>query len=292
MMITRDTDTYPVATDVRNAIASEIREQRHLYSHDFVTPARIFDRVADRTPEGWTCDVSALQIIPPPANVRYQFRDRESGNCEYYSTDDVDSTEFFRWADPGEKTYWCGYQVTDTWTGVVKEGSVAVEPIVPNCRDDDEHNWFEVSMRGHGGGVIHTDVCIRCGVYRTTDLWAQDPQTGEQGLTSVSYEEADHESQELADRWYLFGAVEAGKSLSDAYDDLDRDDDHLTTENLAAVGACEHETQRLLGRHLTADGAYIRDVFNALDRLREHPNHDEWAGVAIRAITSEALALA
>lgn len=40
---------------------------------------------------------------------------------------------------------------------------------------------------GHGGGVIIHEVCVHCGCGRTTDTWAQRHDTGEQGLTEVSY---------------------------------------------------------------------------------------------------------
>ena len=40
---------------------------------------------------------------------------------------------------------------------------------------------------GHGGGVIIEEHCTRCDATRTTDTWAQDGSTGQQGLTSVSY---------------------------------------------------------------------------------------------------------
>ena len=42
--------------------------------------------------------------------------------------------------------------------------------------------------------MIVREVCAHCGAYRTTDTWAQDQTTGQQGLTSVAYEDADDES--------------------------------------------------------------------------------------------------
>lgn len=46
----------------------------------------------------------------------------------------------------------------------------------------------------HGGGVVVREVCAVCGCYRETDSWAQRPDTGEQGLKSIAYEEADDAS--------------------------------------------------------------------------------------------------
>lgn len=42
-----------------------------------------------------------------------------------------------------------------------------------------------------GGGVVCREVCRHCGAYQVTDSWAQDMCDGEQGLTAVTYEEAD-----------------------------------------------------------------------------------------------------
>jgi NMD protein affecting ribosome stability and mRNA decay len=40
-----------------------------------------------------------------------------------------------------------------------------------------------------------TLVCAHCGAYQDWDGWAQDPETGEQGLKSIEYREADEASQ-------------------------------------------------------------------------------------------------
>lgn len=65
---------------------------------------------------------------------------------------------------------------------------VSVEPTSPPCSAR-RHDWREVSVTGHGGGVIQTCRCTHCGRVQITDTWAQDPTTGQQGLTSVRYEE-------------------------------------------------------------------------------------------------------
>jgi hypothetical protein len=77
--------------------------------------------------------------------------------------------------------------------------TVAVDPEAPACSSSEGHHWarpHEIvggleenpGVRGHGGGVITTECCVRCGCARVTDGWATDPTTGKQGLTSVTYE--------------------------------------------------------------------------------------------------------
>ena len=77
--------------------------------------------------------------------------------------------------------------------------TIAEEPEEPECAAGHEHEWtspHEIvggieenpGVQGHGGGVICEEVCLRCGCTRITDTWAQCPETGEQGLTSVRYD--------------------------------------------------------------------------------------------------------
>jgi len=98
--------------------------------------------------------------------------------------------------DQDEGTIWIDTRVYDADDDEVWSGSVAVDPPEPA---DCDHEWQSPhaivggleenpGVHGHGGGVIITEVCMRCGTERTTDTWAQNPETGEQGLTSVSYE--------------------------------------------------------------------------------------------------------
>lgn len=73
----------------------------------------------------------------------------------------------------------------------------AIHPEEPECSEE-EHDWQSPhhivgglkenpGVYGHGGGVIQTEVCMHCNRLRKTDTWAQNPATGEQGLTSVTY---------------------------------------------------------------------------------------------------------
>ena len=50
----------------------------------------------------------------------------------------------------------------------------------PDCLDGElsPHDWQEGQVWGSGGGVRQTDVCLRCGIRRTTDTWTVDPRDG------------------------------------------------------------------------------------------------------------------
>lgn len=85
------------------------------------------------------------------------------------------------------------------------EHTIAIDPEEPDCTDEDGHDWrspHEViggiednpGVWQHAGGVIIREVCAHCGCYRVTDTWATDPATGEQGLESIRYEDADARS--------------------------------------------------------------------------------------------------
>jgi len=82
--------------------------------------------------------------------------------------------------------------------------SVTLDPAAPDCSSH-EHAWQSPlsvvggvgenpGVHGHGGGVIITEVCRNCGIYRETNTWAQRSETGEQGLYWVGYREADDAS--------------------------------------------------------------------------------------------------
>lgn len=72
--------------------------------------------------------------------------------------------------------------------------TVAIDPEEPECPDG-YHDWRPAEggcdenpgVQGNGGGVIIRELCAHCDTQKITDTWAQNPETGEQGLTSVSY---------------------------------------------------------------------------------------------------------
>ena len=78
-------------------------------------------------------------------------------------------------------------------------------------------------MYGHGGGVIITEVCRHCGRYQITDTWAQNPENGEQGLTSTEYRDADEQSE----AWLARRAEVAEAWVKDHSDEDDLDDADL-----------------------------------------------------------------
>lgn len=107
-----------------------------------------------------------------------------------------------------EGTLWIDVKVRCDETGEEDSDSVTLEPDEPDCEDGEVHHWESPhclvggltenpGVHGHGGGVIITEVCLKCGCKRVTDTWAQNRETGEQGLRSVSYEEDAYSSAEL-----------------------------------------------------------------------------------------------
>jgi hypothetical protein len=76
---------------------------------------------------------------------------------------------------------------------------ITLETEEPDCSHEEGHDWqspHEIvggikenpGVWGNGGGVIIHECCMHCGCARITDTWAQNPDGGEQGLRSVSYE--------------------------------------------------------------------------------------------------------
>jgi len=55
---------------------------------------------------------------------------------------------------------------------------LAVEPAEPECADERGHDWEREGAVGHGGGVIATERCPRCGLCRYIDSWHQEHSTG------------------------------------------------------------------------------------------------------------------
>lgn len=111
-----------------------------------------------------------------------------------------------------------GFLKIHTWREGVDGGrydedrhTIELPSTVVPCIDGHEHAWIapvEVvggivdnpGVYGNGGGVVITRICRHCGAYQRTDTWAQDPETGEQGLTAVTYSPADARSKEWIER--------------------------------------------------------------------------------------------
>ena len=148
--------------------------------------------------------------------IAYEVRDDQGDVTEIRALDDSDAevkaTEFVREGDYGDsttKTFWvdASYRVKPDkdeeddnldWINI----TVTFDPKEPACEDvdgDSEHAWVDGEPRGSGGGAMGTDWCARCGLRRHWDTWAQRMDTGEQGLSSIEYEE---QGDTISDRLY------------------------------------------------------------------------------------------
>jgi hypothetical protein len=142
--------------------------------------------------------------------TRYELNDGISYHSIEAATADAAEAEARRWIEGGDymctenpRTTWVDCRITevDANDEPVDDGeswtiTVQIDPPVPACTDAAGHDWQPGpdGVRGHGGGVIARDYCGWCGTYKAVDTWAQRPDTGEQGLTSIRYEEADTRS--------------------------------------------------------------------------------------------------
>jgi len=156
-----------------------------------------------------------------------------TGTCHlrYRATDDSGETIYFRAADDDDARArtrnWMSGADFDTSEGTVYyhadiyqiltdadfveteeyigREDMSFDPPEPDCVHGEEHAWRSPHSRGHGGGVIIRECCAHCGRYKVTDTWAQDRSTGEWGLRSETYEDADEASL----KWVTRRKVEA-----------------------------------------------------------------------------------
>lgn len=146
----------------------------------------------------------------------------DDGNCAVETTADHgrEAAEAYVAASDWEPGGWVTVRAwrvgieRDPDTGEVSETredeeahKIALPEPAPECERGHEHDWcspHEIlgglaenpGVWAKGGGVVIREVCRHCGAYRVTDTWAQDMSDGKQGLTSVTYEEADEASRE------------------------------------------------------------------------------------------------
>lgn len=107
---------------------------------------------------------------------------------------------------PVESTTWVDITVYCPETDESASTTMTVHPVEPQCSAA-KHHWYSPEFLGgckenpgvwgHGGGAIITECCMHCGCARITDTWAQRPDTGEQGLESISYIEGQF-AEEIA----------------------------------------------------------------------------------------------
>ncbi len=164
---------------------------------------------------GWSVDRAGhLPVLVPQPDLIHV----DDGHCEivYPGFSARESAQQYvdagNW-EVGNQTIWI---TVHTWfSGLDAHGqilrarhqhhTVAVDPAEPPCPAG-KHDWQSphdllggvaenpgVSL--HGGGVIILSVCMYCGCERTVDTWAQAPETGEQGLTSIKFEPGKYAAQ-------------------------------------------------------------------------------------------------
>ena len=110
--------------------------------------------------------------------------------------------------DSRSKTIWISVEVRCDETDESLSETVALDPDEPDCTER-AHDWqspHEIlggleenpGVWGHGGGVVIHEVCMHCGCLRITDTWAQNPETGEQGLDSIEYRVGEYADEVAA----------------------------------------------------------------------------------------------
>lgn len=160
-------------------------------------------------------EAARIALHESSEHERWTARDGESGVEEDLGVCSLKKArrlaeEWQRGGDYGDvtETIWTDVYLTSE-TGHKETITVEIEPEEPGC-DGESHEWSDdvdlvggikenPGVWGHGGGVTIDECCTRCGCRRHTDTWAQRRDTGEQGLTSVSYEPGYY-SEALAER--------------------------------------------------------------------------------------------
>lgn len=155
------------------------------------------DAAATRAWEAWCNSDETRDYTVSDGNSEWTIASRPSTVCETVKATDVSDY------DPTLSTWWLHLDVRCDEAAEYYDVTVTVEPKEPPCVNGRDHDWRSPhrivgglkenpGVRGHGGGVVSTEVCGACGCERLTDTWAQDPLTGEQGLTSVTYTPNQH----------------------------------------------------------------------------------------------------
>ena len=152
--------------------------------------------------------------------MKYYVRAEYESEELCFDEDEVSSSKgaakkFFEGGDWGEEpgTVYVTVEKVDDEGYIVDEQGFrfTVYPPEPPCLKDpfhplysekniEGHDWqrpYEVvgglkenpGVQGHGGGVIITEVCSRCGMYKITDTWASDHHG--QPYEKVTYRDPD-----------------------------------------------------------------------------------------------------
>jgi len=167
-------------------------------------------------------EIETMTIIPRPM-PRYVLLEE---GCDYVTVEAPDADTALREARDNVDAD--NYDIPQTiWVSIAvrnvddpddtAESRVRLDPEEPKCVSGLDHDWCSPEFLGgccenpgvfgHGGGAVIHRVCKHCGIYRVTDTWAQDRETGEEGLRSVEYKHADDDSREWIEE-QLVGEVE------------------------------------------------------------------------------------
>lgn len=131
--------------------------------------------------------------------LTYILRDETGEQTEIEAEDiadaEIEAIDWVRYGDwvgdcTGEEnhTVWVRVSIEAPDGTYLGSTMIPIDPEEPDCEEGKDHAWIDYSVRGKGGGVVSVDMCKWCGCRRTEDTWAQDPETGVQGLHSVKYE--------------------------------------------------------------------------------------------------------
>lgn len=145
-------------------------------------------------------------LVPWPNTI---FADDSNAEIDYDGMSAEDAAqEYVNGGDWGDRDHTMWFTIYTWREGIDENGeivrwdedthTITLDPDEPDCKDGQEHDWqspHEIlggieenpGVWCHGGGVIIREVCMHCGCERATDTWAQNPETGEQGLRSVAY---------------------------------------------------------------------------------------------------------
>jgi len=252
--------------DLRGAHHVEHRDGRYLDIDD--------DAIVVVLP-GWTAD---------DGNAEVEFAAADSGEeaaQEYVDEGDWGDRSKTAWIDVSAwRRAYALVQIDDDDEEVVElmvdheRHIITIEAEEPECVGDHEHDWrspYRIlgglqenpGVWGHGGGVIIREVCAHCGRYRVTDTWSQNPSNGQQGLQSVSYEDADDDSRDWIAQRLLAHAEEIMNGCG-AVESYERDDgEYRVTLRLDADSDVSDEEPDEDGRY---DNAYYHDSRRALER--------------------------
>jgi hypothetical protein len=144
--------------------------------------------------------------------MKYFVTDSACGSVEKIEADSAEeAAKIFcmggDWGD-GSETTWVDVYVYSSDPDIDDDPdremvTVTIEPDEPPCTES-AHAWKSPGwlggcsenpgVWGHDGGARGTKVCAHCGIYCDWDSWAQRSSTGQQGLDSVAYRDADEQS--------------------------------------------------------------------------------------------------